>query len=165
MWQCHQIMSVILTSWWLDTVFSVQAERFEAVNWLVFANSEMSSSMILSSAEFACTWFFVLLVHTIWLSVSSQYLYLLDCSPLTGYDASGVQIIEDESEGITMELEMQWDGNPNIILDIKTYLGVGLPVQVSRVWFSNFYLSIVVEISPTGWFWGQTIRLFWSAYG
>lgn len=29
-----------------------------------------------------------------------------------------------------MELEMQWDGNPSIILDIKTYVGVALPVQV-----------------------------------
>lgn len=29
-----------------------------------------------------------------------------------------------------MELEMQWDGNPSIILDIKTRVGVGLPVQV-----------------------------------
>lgn len=26
---------------------------------------------------------------------------------------------------------MQWDGNPSIILDIKTYLGVALPVQVN----------------------------------
>lgn len=26
---------------------------------------------------------------------------------------------------------MQWDGNPSIILDIKTYLGVALPVQVT----------------------------------
>ncbi|XP_022883324.1 synaptotagmin-5-like [Olea europaea var. sylvestris] len=42
---------------------------------------------------------------------------------------TGVSIIEDETEGITMELEMQWDGNPNIVLDIKTYLGVALPVQ------------------------------------
>lgn len=37
-----------------------------------------------------------------------------------------------------MELEMQWDGNPNIILDIKTYLGVGLPVQVSRFLILEF---------------------------
>ncbi|KVI01331.1 C2 calcium-dependent membrane targeting [Cynara cardunculus var. scolymus] len=42
---------------------------------------------------------------------------------------TGVSIIEDEGEGITMELEMNWDGNPNIVLDIKTRLGVGLPVQ------------------------------------
>jgi hypothetical protein len=30
-----------------------------------------------------------------------------------------------------MELEMQWDGNQNIKLDIKTRVGVSLPVQVS----------------------------------
>ena len=30
-----------------------------------------------------------------------------------------------------MELEMQWDGNPNIVLDVKTRLGVGLPIQVN----------------------------------
>ncbi|KAF5758437.1 putative synaptotagmin-like mitochondrial-lipid-binding domain-containing protein [Helianthus annuus] len=41
----------------------------------------------------------------------------------------GVSIIEGADEGITMELEMNWDGNPSIILDIKTILGVGLPVQ------------------------------------
>lgn len=29
-----------------------------------------------------------------------------------------------------MELEMNWDGNPSIVLDIKTRLGVALPVQV-----------------------------------
>lgn len=28
---------------------------------------------------------------------------------------------------------MNWDGNPSIVLDIKTYLGVALPVQVT--WF------------------------------
>nr|KAJ0185799.1 hypothetical protein LSAT_V11C900466140 [Lactuca sativa] len=37
--------------------------------------------------------------------------------------------VEDRGEGITMELEMNWDGNPSIILDIKTRIGVGLPVQ------------------------------------
>lgn len=43
----------------------------------------------------------------------------------------GISIIEDGcKDGITMELEMQWDGNPSIILDIKTRVGVGLPVQV-----------------------------------
>lgn len=29
-----------------------------------------------------------------------------------------------------MELELQWDGNPSIILDIETKLGVSLPIQV-----------------------------------
>jgi len=43
---------------------------------------------------------------------------------------SGISILEGGSEGITMELEMNWDGNPSIILDIMTYVAVGLPVQV-----------------------------------
>lgn len=86
---------------------------------------------------------FVLLCAPYEIFLSSQYLYiflishhlLFDISSFTAYDASGVSIIEDGSEGITMELEMQWDGNPSIVLDIKTYLGVGLPVQVSRCGF------------------------------
>uniref|UniRef100_A0A2P2K0A1 Synaptotagmin-5-like n=1 Tax=Rhizophora mucronata TaxID=61149 RepID=A0A2P2K0A1_RHIMU len=44
---------------------------------------------------------------------------------------TGVSIIEDGGSGITMDLEMNWDGNPSIILDIKTRLGVSLPVQVT----------------------------------
>lgn len=32
-----------------------------------------------------------------------------------------------------MELEIQWDGNPNIVLDIKTMLGVALPIQVMPI--------------------------------
>lgn len=32
-----------------------------------------------------------------------------------------------------MELELQWDGNPSIILDIRTRLGVALPVQVIQI--------------------------------
>ncbi|GFZ03385.1 calcium-dependent lipid-binding (CaLB domain) family protein [Actinidia rufa] len=42
---------------------------------------------------------------------------------------TGVSIIEDGGGSITMELEMNWDGNPSIVLDIKTRLGVALPVQ------------------------------------
>ncbi|VFQ73662.1 unnamed protein product [Cuscuta campestris] len=55
---------------------------------------------------------------------------------------TGVEIIEDGSEGITMELEMQWDGNPSIILDIKTYLGVALPVQVKNIGFTGIFRLI-----------------------
>lgn len=29
-----------------------------------------------------------------------------------------------------MEMEVQWDGNPNIVLDVKTHVGVALPIQV-----------------------------------
>jgi hypothetical protein len=44
---------------------------------------------------------------------------------------SGVEILESDSDAITMELAMQWDGNPNIVLDIQTTLGISLPVQVT----------------------------------
>lgn len=47
-------------------------------------------------------------------------------------DILGVSILDDEGEGVTMELEMNWDGNPSIILDIKTRLGLSLPVQVKQ---------------------------------
>ncbi|MCD7463658.1 Synaptotagmin-5 [Datura stramonium] len=55
---------------------------------------------------------------------------------------TGISIIEDGSEGITMELEMQWDGNPSIILDIKTYVGVALPVQVKNIGFTGIFRLI-----------------------
>lgn len=47
------------------------------------------------------------------------------------FDVSlGVSIVEDDENGMTMELDMNWDGNPNIVLGIKTLIGVSLPVQV-----------------------------------
>lgn len=55
---------------------------------------------------------------------------------------TGVSIIEDGGSGITMELEMQWDGNPSIILDIKTRLGVALPVQVKDIGFAGVFRLI-----------------------
>ncbi|XP_060171997.1 synaptotagmin-5-like [Lycium barbarum] len=55
---------------------------------------------------------------------------------------TGVSILEDGSEGITMELEMNWDGNPNIVLDIKTYVGVSLPVQVKNIGFTGIFRLI-----------------------
>ncbi|KAJ4875476.1 Synaptotagmin-5 [Raphanus sativus] len=42
---------------------------------------------------------------------------------------TGVSIIEGDENGMTMELDMNWDGNPNIVLGIKTLVGVSLPVQ------------------------------------
>ncbi|XVF35622.1 hypothetical protein REPUB_Repub18cG0161900 [Reevesia pubescens] len=57
---------------------------------------------------------------------------------------TGVSIIESESgpEGITMELELQWDGNPNIVLNINTRLGVALPVQVKNIGFTGVFRLI-----------------------
>ncbi|KAJ7966206.1 synaptotagmin-5-like [Quillaja saponaria] len=57
---------------------------------------------------------------------------------------TGVSIVEGENEngGVTMELEMQWDGNPNIVLDIKTRVGVGLPIQVKNIGFTGVFRLI-----------------------
>ncbi|KAH7574106.1 hypothetical protein JRO89_XS03G0252700 [Xanthoceras sorbifolium] len=57
---------------------------------------------------------------------------------------TGVYIVESESGagGTTLELEMQWDGNPNIVLDIRTKLGVGLPVQVKDIGFTGVFRLI-----------------------
>ncbi|GMI84388.1 SYNAPTOTAGMIN HOMOLOG E, synaptotagmin 5, ARABIDOPSIS THALIANA SYNAPTOTAGMIN HOMOLOG E [Hibiscus trionum] len=54
---------------------------------------------------------------------------------------TGVSIVESESGagGITMELEMKWDGNPNIVLNINTRLGVSLPVQVKNFGFTGVF--------------------------
>ncbi|EEE68441.1 hypothetical protein OsJ_26818 [Oryza sativa Japonica Group] len=49
----------------------------------------------------------------------------------------GVSILDSDSSGITMELELQWDGNPNIVLDIQTTLGISLPVQVKNIGFTG----------------------------
>ncbi|KAK9269259.1 hypothetical protein L1049_001029 [Liquidambar formosana] len=52
---------------------------------------------------------------------------------------TGVSIIEDGGGGVTMELELQWDGNPSIVLDIKTRVGLALPVQVKNVGFTGVF--------------------------
>ncbi|KAI3687122.1 hypothetical protein L1987_80813 [Smallanthus sonchifolius] len=46
---------------------------------------------------------------------------------------TGVSVNEGIPGEIAMELEMQWDGNPNVVLDIVTKLGVALPIQVSKL--------------------------------
>lgn len=55
---------------------------------------------------------------------------------------TGVAILDDEGDGVTMEMEMNWDGNPNIILDIKTRLGLSLPVQVKDIGFTGIFRLI-----------------------
>jgi Ca2+-dependent lipid-binding protein len=57
---------------------------------------------------------------------------------------TGVSILESESgpNGITMELEMQWDGNPKIVLDVKTLLGVSLPIEVKNIGFTGVFRLI-----------------------
>ncbi|KAI3468003.1 hypothetical protein Pfo_024666 [Paulownia fortunei] len=41
-----------------------------------------------------------------------------------------------------MELDLQWDGNPNIVLDIKTKVGVALPIQVKNIGFTGVFRLI-----------------------
>ncbi|KAA3489899.1 synaptotagmin-4 isoform X1 [Gossypium australe] len=57
---------------------------------------------------------------------------------------TGISIVESESgaDGITMEMDMQWDGNPNIVLNINTKLGVSLPVQVKDIGFTGVFRLI-----------------------
>uniref|UniRef100_A0A453D8T0 Extended synaptotagmin-3 n=1 Tax=Aegilops tauschii subsp. strangulata TaxID=200361 RepID=A0A453D8T0_AEGTS len=55
---------------------------------------------------------------------------------------TGISIIESNEEGIVMELEMNWDANPSIILDVKTRLGVGLPIQVKDIGFTGVFRLI-----------------------
>ncbi|ONK78935.1 uncharacterized protein A4U43_C01F1160 [Asparagus officinalis] len=57
---------------------------------------------------------------------------------------TGVAIIDDDddSSGITMELELQWDGNPNIVLSVETMLGVVLPIQVKNVGLTGVFRLI-----------------------
>ncbi|KAJ9702611.1 hypothetical protein PVL29_004380 [Vitis rotundifolia] len=55
---------------------------------------------------------------------------------------TGVSILEGEAGEVSMELEMQWDGNPNIVLDIKTRVGVGLPIQVKNIGFTGVFRLI-----------------------
>ncbi|KAE9601780.1 putative C2 domain, synaptotagmin-like mitochondrial-lipid-binding domain-containing protein [Lupinus albus] len=73
-------------------------------------------------------------------------LYSLKFSKLTlgtvAPQFTGVSIIEDGGEGVTLELEMNWDGNPSIVLDIKTLIGVALPVQVKDIGFTGIFRLI-----------------------
>ncbi|KAG9156024.1 hypothetical protein Leryth_012091 [Lithospermum erythrorhizon] len=55
---------------------------------------------------------------------------------------TGVQIIDSKEGEIIMELDLQWDGNPNIVLDIKTRVGVALPIQVKNIGFTGVFRLI-----------------------
>ncbi|XP_038973286.1 synaptotagmin-5-like [Phoenix dactylifera] len=64
---------------------------------------------------------------------------------------TGVSMIEDDQSAIAMEFELQWDGNPNIVLDIHTKLGVALPIQVKDIRFTGVLHLIfkpLVEVFP-----------------
>ncbi|KAJ8421348.1 hypothetical protein Cgig2_033072 [Carnegiea gigantea] len=60
----------------------------------------------------------------------------------TGQCDNWICIVDSEPGEIVMELEMKWDGNPNILLDIKTHVGVGLPIQVKDIGFTGLFRII-----------------------
>ncbi|XVE98409.1 hypothetical protein REPUB_Repub03eG0104100 [Reevesia pubescens] len=50
----------------------------------------------------------------------------------------GISIVEEDgADSVTMEMGMQWEAILNIVLDMKTYLGVSLPVQVKDIGFTG----------------------------
>lgn len=55
---------------------------------------------------------------------------------------TGICIVDSGPGEIVMELEMQWDGNPNIVLDIKTHVGVALPIQIKNIGFTGLFRII-----------------------
>ncbi|AES73605.2 calcium-dependent lipid-binding (CaLB domain) family protein [Medicago truncatula] len=57
---------------------------------------------------------------------------------------TGISIIEEDSgpNGATMEFDLQWDGNPDIVLAIKTKVGIVLPVQVKNIGFTGVFRLI-----------------------
>lgn len=59
---------------------------------------------------------------------------------------TGISIIECNAKGITMELDLQWDGNPKIVLDVKTRVGVGLPIEVKNVGFTGIFRLIFTPL-------------------
>ncbi|KAM6553323.1 hypothetical protein CsatB_014085 [Cannabis sativa] len=55
---------------------------------------------------------------------------------------TGIRIVEDDGASVILDLEMKWDGNPSIVLDIKTLVGVRLPVQVKNIGFTGVFRLI-----------------------
>ncbi|KAL5547749.1 hypothetical protein UlMin_002980, partial [Ulmus minor] len=55
---------------------------------------------------------------------------------------TGIKIVENDGDGIVMDLEVKWDGTPSIILAIKTLVGVSLPVQVKNIGFTGVFRLI-----------------------
>lgn len=50
---------------------------------------------------------------------------------------TGVRLVETGKDEILMELGIQWDGNPSIILAVEPVMGLSLPVQVKDIAFAG----------------------------
>ncbi|KAL7150920.1 hypothetical protein ABFS83_05G145900 [Erythranthe nasuta] len=103
--------------------------------WVVFSEKQKAASDIIRNA-----------VEPILEQYRSSIMSSLKFSKLTlgtvAPQFTGVSIIEGDSDEIIMELELQWDGNPNIVLDIKTRVGVPLPIQVKNIGFTGVFRLI-----------------------
>ncbi|XP_062024206.1 synaptotagmin-4-like [Rosa rugosa] len=57
---------------------------------------------------------------------------------------TGISLVESEcgAEGVTMEFEIQWDGDPDIVIDINTHVGLALPVEVKDIGFTGVFRLI-----------------------
>ncbi|KAM5564450.1 synaptotagmin-4 [Rosa sericea] len=57
---------------------------------------------------------------------------------------TGISLVESEcgAGGVTMEFEIQWDGDPDIVIDINTHVGLALPVQVKDIGFTGVFRLI-----------------------
>ncbi|KAJ7535342.1 hypothetical protein O6H91_12G029200 [Diphasiastrum complanatum] len=51
----------------------------------------------------------------------------------------GVQVVDRKDDAVVMEVQVQWDGNPSIILAAETKIGVILPIQVKDVGFAGVF--------------------------
>ncbi|GKD08511.1 hypothetical protein Tco_1188196, partial [Tanacetum coccineum] len=100
-----------------------------------FARMSREDSQKLLAPEYYPSWVLTWLnshLTKIWPHVNEAASELIKANVepvLEQYTPIVLSVIEDKSDGITLELEMNWDGNPDIVLDVKTRLGVGLPVQ------------------------------------
>eukprot|EP00250_Pteridium_aquilinum_P031615 c4393_g1_i1 orf=482-2194(+) len=50
---------------------------------------------------------------------------------------AGLRFVESSAGEIVMELAVQWDGNPSIILAVETLIGISLPVQIKDAAFTG----------------------------
>ncbi|EFJ23674.1 plant synaptotagmin [Selaginella moellendorffii] len=62
----------------------------------------------------------------------------------------GIQKVETTDDEIVLEMELQWDGNPSIILGVKTMLGVSLPpVQVKDIGVTGVFRVVLKPLVDT----------------
>ncbi|XP_002961839.2 synaptotagmin-5 [Selaginella moellendorffii] len=54
----------------------------------------------------------------------------------------GIDMVDDMENEVVMEIELEWDGNPSIILGVTTSFGVSLPIQVKNAAFAGIFRVI-----------------------